>query len=224
MRRQNEALQEIRDRGGVACTSEQVLALQKEHAWCMVQIDRVNTQLRNALWSVALEAQNGAAHGDVPAQMGNGSSAAAGNEGARGVAQTQREAEASAKRPPDIGTVSRQCDEVAAVLLQAVVSRGVDEDDMFAGTEAVHPLVASSLSLLMLLRIYEEQALLVSSTSNGATGSLASAHSGGRDWDEAFESIFQSLRSTSSSDPAREAVCDEIVRSVQALRRSIESS
>ncbi len=34
--------------------SKSISAVQREYAWCVVQVDRTNFQLRNALWGVAL--------------------------------------------------------------------------------------------------------------------------------------------------------------------------
>jgi hypothetical protein len=91
MHQQNDKMEKLRQSSGAGGSgieaaqarcqegelAKDLSALKKDFAWCLVQTDRVNFQLRNALWGVALGKTGGAASqqdGGITQSNLNGSS------------------------------------------------------------------------------------------------------------------------------------------------------
>eukprot|EP00802_Teleaulax_amphioxeia_P020089 Tamp_20357.p1 GENE.Tamp_20357~~Tamp_20357.p1 ORF type:complete len:347 (+),score=96.44 Tamp_20357:29-1042(+) len=209
-------------------------SLKREYAWCVVQVDRANFMLRNALWGVAL-----------------GLHAQPASEGASSRAREEEEASArdslmalsrgepggggDARRSIPRNPVVRKCEETASTLLRAVTSsaeyaQGSSSRRISHGTAPVHPLITKCISLLLLLRNYEEQTASMQTTSAamcsgiGAAGEEAKEREKERQvqqlqlWEASFSAVLEELRPVQGPNAL---VYEEIVESIKSLRASI---
>lgn len=193
----------------------------------MVQVDRANFQLRNALWGVALglyqtgtgdsnnEAGDAARRPMAPPHwdMGWGAVALSGPHTGAGVS------------PSD---TLKQCVTGAEALIRAVARGPVNSDGAGArsgdGTEnsadegdPVHGLVGRCLSLLLLLRSFEERTAALASTGKVLDASARA------EWDAAFAAASAALGQdgTAADDSTVRALHAEIASNLSTVRERI---
>ena len=245
---QNDAMSDLRrrpaDGSGASkdTDKDKEAALKREYAWCVVQVDRVNFQLRNALWGVALGMGGGM--GPELSQGGVLSPRTADDEEAsardslialsRGCSRDDvppHGARAGGTRQPRNELV-KKCDESAATLLRAVVASADGSPTAAArrishGTATVQPLVAQCLSLLLLLRNFEQH-----TASSAAVAAARRAHSQAAStqertsekqgqlklWEESFSGALEQMP---AMEGANAVLFAEVVASIKSLKASI---
>ncbi|EKX48055.1 hypothetical protein GUITHDRAFT_151916 [Guillardia theta CCMP2712] len=206
-RAHNDSMQALRD-GDTdmdgekqARKNEKAHEIQKEYAWCIVQVDRTNFQLRNALWGVALGLYEGSEKNNLTAPL---------------LPPAADSNHVGDKRHGANGTL-QQCEQTASALFRGVVmsSESLDqENELSHGTQAAQPLIESCLAILLLLRKYEEY------TAAMAAGTKSGDLQSKEQWDASFNALLNEIRPQSTCN---DALFQDIVQNIETLKESINN-